>query len=402
MRRVVCRGIGVVTAALVCVLGPWPGVRAAEPGAEGVALFRGGDTSLVEIALGATRVRLEAGDGRWWVTDADGPRRLADRGGVEALLAALDGLRTVRPVARFGEPLPAAFAAPLVITRGRERVRIGGASRIPGLIYARLGDGSLHLMRPVRLDPAALRLVDRRLFPDGLGAVTEIDLSGPDLVLHLSREFGPWRFTAPTPSAAEDPAIEAWLSRLAALRGDPAPKPVPEGERYAATLTREGQGPVKLALSHAGQVVIDGTALAVDGPADGLVPVRFDWLEKVVARIRPDGMTGLQVQQAERTVVLARHGDDPWAEKGTGKVFKGWAAELFAHLDPLPAIGLWEGASDPLGTADVEVRLWREAALVATIELWMDDDGRWWARGGDSVTVFEIPEDLPRHLARIF
>jgi hypothetical protein len=376
------------------------GAWAAEP--EGAPLFRSGPATSLEVARGDARIRLEAGNGRWWVTQGDGPRRLADRAGVEALLARVDALRTVRPVARFGTPLPAAFTEPLEIARGTERVRIGGASRIPGLVYARLGDGTLHLMRPVRLDPAALRLVDRRLFPDGLGPVTEIDLSGPDLVMHLSREFGPWRFTAPTPSAAEDPAIEAWLSRLAGLAGDPAPKPVPADARYAVTLTRRGEGPVKLALSNVGQVVLDGTALKVDGPAEGLVPTRFDWLEKVVARIRPMGMTGIQVQQAETTVVLARHGDEPWTEKGTGRVYKGWTTDLFALLDPLPAIGLWDGSAEALGTADVEVRLWQENDLVATIELWMDEDNRWWARGGDAVTVFEIPEDLPRHLARIF
>jgi len=362
-----------------------------------------GDTGAFELVHGTDRVKLEHSGDRWWVTSADGVRRLADRAGVEALVARLEALRTERPVAApFGRALPDAFDAPLVIVEGRRQVEIGGASRIPGLVYARLGDGSLHLMRPVDLDPAALKLVDRRLFPDGLGPVAEIDVSGPGLVLHASRAFGPWRLTAPFPSAADVDRIDAWLVRVAALRGDPATRPVAPGTGYQTVFTGPGGATTSLVLTRDGRAVLDDTPLDLDGPPEGLVPDHFGWLRKEVIRVPAGGITGIQVQQGERTVVLARHGDEPWTQKDTGRVYKSWVTDLFALLDPLPATALYEGTPEALGAAQMEVRFWREAQVAATVELWMDGDGRWWARGGDAVTVFEIPDDLPRHLARIF
>jgi hypothetical protein len=367
----------------------------------GLPLFSGGEADFT-LVHGSDKVELERASGRWWVTASDGVRRLADRAGVEALMQRLEALRTVRPVADFGRPAKGAFDTPLVIAQGGRQVQIGAASRIPGLVYARLGDGSLHLMRPVDLDPAALRLVDRRLFPDGLGLVAEIDVNGPGLVMHASHAFGPWRLTAPFPSAADGPRIDAWLSRVASLKGDPSSKPMDPGTGYQTVLTGPGGVTQKLVLTRDGRAVLDGTPLDLDGPPGGLVPEHFDWLRKEVIRVPPAGITGIQVQQAESTVVLARHGDEPWAEKDTGKVYKSWVNDLFTYIQPLPAIGLLDGTPDTLGPAQVEVRFWRDAQVAATIELWMDGDGRWWARGGDAVNVFEIPEDLPRHLAKMF
>jgi hypothetical protein len=232
--------------------------------------------------------------------------------------------------------------------------------------------------------------------------VSEVDINGPDLVLHASREFGPWRLTAPMPSAADGDRIDAWLDRLPGLQGDPSETPVAPGAGYQIVLTRMGGGTVSLVLTRDGRAVLDGTALKLDGAPEGLVPDRFDWLKKEVIRVPEAGITGIQVQQGDRTVVLAHHGDEPWAEKGTGKVFRSWVTTLFAAVNPLPAVGLKDGSADLLGPTQMEVRFWRDDQVAATIELWQDGDGRWWARGGDAVTVFEIPGDLPVHLARLF
>jgi hypothetical protein len=140
----------------------------------------------------------------------------------------------------------------------------------------------------------------------------------------------------------------------------------------------------------------------VDGGTKALVPKRFEWMEKRVLTIPGDAITGIQVQQAERTVVLSRRAGGPWVDKETGRVYRTWGTDLFALLSPLPAIGLWGDAPDALGTAQVEVRLWQDRDLVSTIELWMGTDGRWWARGGGGVAVYQIGEALPAHLARLF
>lgn|GEM_PF-1978421 len=393
------RRLGIVLALLALA-----GAAGAAPTPAGGPLFPpgGGADRTVEIARGEVRLTLEHAAERWWVTSGDGARRLADRAGVEALLARLDGLRTERRVASFGRPLPGAFDDPLVIVRDGHEARIGGPARIPGLVYARAPDGALHLMRPVDLDPAALHLVDRRLFPDGLGVVSEIDVSGPDLVLHASREYGPWRLTAPAPSAADGDRIDAWLARLAVLKGDPAAAPVTPGTGYQTVLTRGRAGTMSVVLTRDGRAVLDGTPLQVEGPPRDLVPDRFDWMRKEVMRVPEAGITGIQIQQGDQSVVLAHHGDTPWEDKSSGRVFRSWTAALFGLMDPVPAVGLWSGRPDALGPPKMEVRFWREAQVAATLELWTDDDGRWWARGGDAVTVFQVPPALPEHLARLF
>jgi hypothetical protein len=188
---------------------------------------------------------------------------------------------------------------------------------------------------------------------------------------------------------------------VAALRGDPAAQPVAPGSGFQTVLTGAGGATTSLVLTRDGRAVLDGTPLDLDGPPEGLVPDHFDWLRKEVIRVPAGGLTGIQVQQGDHTVVLARHGEEPWVQKDTGRVYKSWVTDLFTLLDPLPATGLYDGAADALGDAQLEVRFWREAQVAATIELWQDADGQWWARGGDAVTVFRVPDDLPKHLARI-
>jgi hypothetical protein len=377
-------------------------VPAAAPKADqGVALFRESGPPIV-IAEGDAQVEVTQSGDRWWVTGTDGRRRLADGKAVQALMAYLDGLFTVRPVASFGHPPPDAFARPLTITRAKDVVRVGGPSRIPGLDYVRRGDGSLHLMRPVSLKPSDLQLVDRRLFPDGLGAIDEIDLTGPDIAVHATRRFGPWRLTAPSPSAADGRAIDRWLERLGSLQGDPSDAPPSPDKAYQIVATAVDGRTLKLTLAPDGRVLLGDVPFEVDGGLKGLIPKRFDWMEKQVLNIPGDAITGIQVQQAERTVVLSRRVGGPWVDKDSGRVYQAWGAELFSLLAPLPAVGLWGDAPDALGTAEVEVRLWQDRDLVSTIELWMGKDGRWWARGGGEVAVYQIGDALPAHLARLF
>lgn len=383
-----------------------PAPDAAEPdttaeAASDRALFRESGPPIV-IAREDARVEVAEIGGRWWVTGTDGKRRLADARAVGRLMAYLDGLKTERAVAPFGRPRPDAFARTLTIARGKDAVRVGGPSRIPGLSYVRRGDGAVYLMRPVSLDPSSLRLVDRRLFPDGLGAIDEIDLTGPDLAVHVTRRFGPWRLTAPTPSAADGRAIDRWLGRLGALRGDPAAAAPASDDAYQVVATAVDGRSLQIALAPDGRVVLGDVPFEVDGGTEALIPHRFDWMEKRVLSIPGDAITGIQVQQAERTVVLTRRRGGPWVEKNTGRVYRTWGTELFDLLAPLPAVGLWGDSADSLGTAEVEVRLWEDRDLVATIELWMGHDGRWWARGGGSVAVYQIGDALPAHLARLF
>jgi hypothetical protein len=298
--------------------------------------------------------------------------------------------------------LPAdAFARPLRIEWGGRRVEYGGRSRVPGLVYVRLEDGSVHLAPPPPPLPDAARLTDRRLFPDGLPEVEAVNVTGPGGLLHATRKFGVWRLTVPSLSEADDAAVDGWIRAIAALSGDPVAMPPATQATQATLLTTDG-AERRLTLWDGGVVAVDGAAYRVDPPQASLLPERFRWMDKCILRVRPAEITGVQVQQAEKTLVFSQGDAAQWVERGSGRAYKSWMADLFRLLDPLTAHGVRDPDADAMGEAQVEVRLWRGQSVQATVELWMDGAGLWWARGGEDVAVYEITGALPQHLARLF
>lgn len=375
----------------------------AGPAAAGqVPLFTdsGAATPLV-LARGGERLVIENEGDRWWVTATDGQKQLADTAGTEALIARIQQLTTVRRVARYGSPQDEAFADATTIRRGGQQVTIGGESRIPGLVYVRLSNGELHLMQPVSLSLSPARLVDRQLFPDGLGKIHEISLTGPDTILSATKKFGDWRLSVPEASAADSKMVDAWLAAIASLSGDPLPGGLPDGEAYDVVLTDDRGKQINFLLYPGELVAMNGVAFQADPTGQELLPDRFDWMVKEVIQVAEAPLTGIRVTQAEKTITFSRDDRGKWVEKDTGLVFKSWTEDLFAHLSPLPAIGIWEGDLGGMGEPQVVVRLWQDDQVVDALDMWLAE-GRWWARRGDSFFVFEISDQLPEHLSRIF
>ncbi len=125
-------------------------------------------------------------------------------------------------------------------------------------------------------------------------------------------------------------------------------------------------------------------------------------MEKDFLRIPEDEITGVNILQGDESQRFSRGEDNRWRERLSGKVYKTWVKNLFKQLNPVTAIGLYSGDETALGEPQVEVQLWKGDEIYATIELWMGDNGHWWARGGETVYIYEIDGTLPAHLARLF
>ncbi len=368
-----------------------------EPGSRPLFTQTGGAIAMVSPE---GRLTLTPKGERWWVTGPDGQAHLADRTRVEALRSRLAGLRSTRPLGRFGAPREGAFDDPVTIRWGDQQVQYGVLSRVPGLVYLRFGNGDIHLAPPPFEMPDPASLVDRRLFPDGLPEVDSINVTGAGHLLHVTKKFGVWRLTVPDPSNANGPLIDAWLDRISGLTGDPV-SPPENGREPVKLVLSSSQGPsITLTAWPNGPVALDGGVYRVDWP--DLIPQRFDWMEKVFLRVEKDGITGVNVLQAEESHRFSRGEKHLWRERTSGRAYKTWVKNLFKLLNPLTAIGLYDGDDTTLGEPQVEVQLWQGTDIYATVELWMSDDGRWWARGGETVYIYEIDGALPAHLARLF
>jgi len=240
-----------------------------------------------------------------------------------------------------------------------------------------------------------------------LFAVDDINLDGPRGLLHATKKFGTWRLTVPDPATANDTAVAAWLALLASASCDPlagrkitADAPIVGGTQV--TLSGEDGESLKLVLRGDGYIAMGGDAYQLDPLDAPLVPQRFDWMQHELLRVLSEQVTGLQVRQGEALRSFSLGDDGKWLEKSTGKVYRSWVNDLFTHLAPLDAVGLWPAEPEALGEAQRELRLWRDAAILATVELWHDDDDRWWARGGETVFIYEIDPALAIHLGRLF
>ena len=391
---VMLRAIGLV---LLVVLGYLTTVWAVEPGSR--RLFSQTDGT-IEMTSPEGRLTLTPKGPRWWVTGPDGQARLADRGKVDAFRKRLFELRSTRPLGRFGAPREGAFDDPIVIRWGDQEVQYGVLSRVPGLVYLRFGNGDIHLAPPLFDAPDPATLVDRRLFPDGLPKVDSINVTGAGRLLHATQKFGVWRITVPDLSEANGPQIDAWLAHIKELTGDPANSRSADLEPVKLVLSSGQKTVTTLTAWPDGRVGLDGGIYQIEWP--GLIPRRFDWMEKDFLRIPEDEITGVNILQGDESQRFSRGEDNRWRERLSGKVYKTWVKNLFKQLNPVTAIGLYSGDETALGEPQVEVQLWKGDEIYATIELWMGDNGHWWARGGETVYIYEIDGTLPAHLARLF
>jgi len=347
---------------------------------------------------------LAKGD-RWWVTGPDGRSRLAKDSAVAALKSTLLAMHSARSLGRNGAPKSTAFDHITPVKWGDQVAEYGAGSRIPGLVYVRLPDGSVHLSRPLPSFPKVASLVDRRLFPDGLFVVDSINLDGPRGVVHATKKFGVWRLTVPDPSTANGAAVEGWLALLASVSGDPLAEkqgftPITGGT--LTTLSGADGESLKLTLRGDGRIALAGDHYQLDPLNTPLVPRRFDWMQHHLLQVSAEQVTGLQVRQGEVLRSFSLETNGRWREKSSGKVYRSWVSDLFSLLAPLKAVGLWQADLEVLGEAQRELRLWQGDTILATVELWRDGDDRWWARGGETVFVYEIDPALATHLGRLF
>jgi len=319
---------------------------------------------------------------------------------VAQLLADLKALHTRRPLAWYGEPIPGAFDHPVTLRWGWRKVTIGGPARVPGMVYVRLSNGSLHLMRTPTLAPSARNLLDRRLFPHGIGRIMEIDLTGPGTALHAKRVSDGWRLTAPVPSAADSLAIGWWLTQLATLTGEPGPPP-PRTKGWDLTLTDQDGVTLSAHFTADGMATIGENGWRMDDDPKSVLPDRFRFMAKEVMHLDASAITALQVQKGDR-IRYADLTPKGWLMRDNGLYYNRWAKGFFARLSPYGAAGVVSGDGLEMGPATLEVRMLNGKVVAATLELWRMKDRGWRARGGEKVTIFEVDGEMAKYIEKLF
>ncbi|MDH5527949.1 MAG: DUF4340 domain-containing protein [Nitrospirota bacterium] len=376
------------------------GLLLAPPAAgEGGRLFAPDPVAPITITGAERPLQLTFREGRWWVQVA-GKSQLADRDLVRAVIDTLTGMTVERPLDDRGRPIDDAFSSPLRISWGSQQAEIGARSRIPGLVYVRAPDGRFYLMRRPRIEIPA-DMVDRRIFPDGLSDTREINISGGNRALHAKTNRGTWHLSVPSPSSADDREVNQWLDRLEALKGDPVPEVDASKVFYQIILTDAHGATDSFGLSTDGYVRVGNVVFNTDKVRGRLIPTHFDWVDKAIVRYKEEDITGFEAESGEirRTFVRKK---DKWTDKDSGTIYHQWTQDLFDLLNPLRAESVRVGDPADLGEALMEVRLWQGKKIATSIEFWLDEEGRWWVRGGPTDLLYEIDPDLPLHLTILF
>lgn len=381
--------------ALLLVLLSAAPARALEDG----ALFAPDPVAPIHIVDAGRTLDLKFRDGRWWVR-VEGKEQLADRDRVREVIATLTGLSVMRALDDRARPKEDAFQSATAISWGAQRAEIGGRSRIPGLVYVRAPDDGLYLMqRPQLVFPADM--VDRRLFPEGLSDTREINISGGNAALHARTIRGSWHLTVPAHSAADDREVNRWLDRLESLKGDPLAQVDEKTVFYQVVLTDAGGATDSFSISKDGTVRVGNVAFDTDKVRGRLVPTHYDWVSKEIVRYRDEDITGFEVESGEHRRTFVRQ-KGRWIDKDTEVVYRQWAADLFKMIGPLKAAAVRTGDPEEMGEALMELRLWQGKKIATSVQFWLDEEGRWWVRGGPTDLLYEIEPDLPLHLTILF
>jgi hypothetical protein len=173
------------------------------------------DTGAIQsLAVGDVKIE-RAGDG-WTVDGKPAAPRAVDQ--------LLDAVDRARGELRSPSKKEAGVA---IAVNGVVEARVAGrCDRGPALARS---DGAMLCFDDAALAPLfqpAAKLIEPRLFPLTVDAITDVDLRGGEKRLALHRESAMWRIVAPLDAAgpADDASVRAWLDELVALTDEGGPQ----------------------------------------------------------------------------------------------------------------------------------------------------------------------------------
>ncbi len=308
--------------------------RAAAENRRYAAVFDPGDITEIDLVRGGETVSLRRSGGGWQLTAPVADR--ADPAAIERLLLAARFLDARdRQPAKDPEAVPeSGLATPRVRIdlRGEDDIRIdlGGATALPGEIFARVGGQSYILRVPDDILGQATvpvdQLRDPRLTDLSADDIEKFTVQRADGEMTVRLERGRWIVEKPVQAPADPRAVRDFLERLlglavtsfpAAGTGAP-PDPLP-GQAARLAVTPRGGGE-EIAIDLRREPGRDnftvrfeprGGALGVDPAAALLFDISPEMLrDRSLGYVDPDTIDRIVIEADGRTVSVVRRGEE--------------------------------------------------------------------------------------------
>ena len=307
--------------------------RAAAENRRYAAIFEPGEVAEIDLVRGNETVSLRRSAGGWRLIAPVEDR--ADPEAVDRLLLAVRFLDVRdREAAKDPAAVPeSGLATPRVRIdlRGADDIRLdlGGATALPGEIFARVG-GRLEVLRVPdtileQVNAPVDKLRDPRLTELSADDIEKFTVQRADGEMTVRLERGRWIVEKPVQAPADPRAVRDFLERLLGLAvtsfpapGSGAPPDALPGQSARLALTPRGGGEeiaIELVRGPAegtftARFQPRGTSLGVDPAAALLFDLSPEMLrDRSLGYVEPDTIDRIVIDADGRTVSIARRGD---------------------------------------------------------------------------------------------
>jgi len=317
--------------------------RAAEENRRYAAVFEPGEVMEIDLLRGKEKISLRRANGGWQIVEP-----VEDRADPEAIDRLLLALRFLDVRDREATKDPAAvpesgLATPRVRIdlRGAENVRLdlGGATALPGEIFARVGGQSYVLRVPDSIIEQASTPVDKlrdpRLTELSADDIEKFTVQRADGEMTVRLERGRWIVEKPVLAPADPRAVRDFLERLLGLAivsfpaaGTAARSEAIPGQAARLALTPRGGGEeiaVELLREpedgkFAARFEPRGGLLGVDPAAALLFDISPEMLrDRSLGYVEPDTIDRIVIESDGRSVSIVRRGEE-WITADDGRV----------------------------------------------------------------------------------
>lgn len=317
--------------------------RAAAENRRYAAVFEPAEVTEIDIVRGNEKISLRRTETGWQLTEP-----VEDRADPEAIDRLLLAVRFLDVRDREAAADPAAvpesgLATPRVrfdLRGGKDiRLDLGGATALPGEIFARVGGQSYLLRVPDTIlgqaNAPVEKLRDPRLTELSADDIEKFTVQRSDGEMTVRLERGRWLVEKPVQAAADPRAVRDFLERMLGLAitsfptaGAGAPPDALPGQAARLALTPRGGGEeVALELVREPEKGVftarfeeRGGSLGVDPAAALLFDLSPEMLrDRSLGYVEPDTIDRIVVEAGDRSISIARRGEE-WVASDDGRV----------------------------------------------------------------------------------